>query len=110
MRHSKLWKDRKVFYPHDEAYKAFIASPSGRSAALLLATHKSAFGQRKIIESVAFFCLDEEEDFYSLLFTFQDAEVEDDDTDWEDKDEDDHPGHPTFSISPWPRQTPPPSS
>ncbi|KAL5376935.1 hypothetical protein PMIN06_011265 [Paraphaeosphaeria minitans] len=98
------WENRHVFYPDDEGYKALISSPSGRSAALILATHKTAFGERRMIESVTFFCQNGDEGNYDLLFTVKDHDEEEDDSDWEDEETED-PGNPDFSVSPWPEAT-----
>ncbi|KAF2440894.1 hypothetical protein P171DRAFT_84972 [Karstenula rhodostoma CBS 690.94] len=104
------WDKKNVFEPDSEAYKALIASPSGRSAALLLATHKKVFGERRIIESVTFWCQTPDEINYNLLFTIKDHDEEEDDTDWEDEKESEDPGKPDFSVSPWPSATPRPAA
>ncbi|OAG00657.1 uncharacterized protein CC84DRAFT_321044 [Paraphaeosphaeria sporulosa] len=99
------WEQRDIFYPEDDGYKALIASPSGRSAALLLATHKKVFGERRIVESITFFCQSDDFDSFNLLFTIKDHDEEEDDTDWEDEEESEDPGQPDFSVSPWPSAT-----
>jgi len=50
------WNNRKHFVPADEGYKALLASPNGRGAALMLITHKSVFGQRRSIRSIDLWC------------------------------------------------------
>ncbi|KAJ4344817.1 uncharacterized protein N0V89_012561 [Didymosphaeria variabile] len=103
--HKYLWPNRKVFYPHDDAYKAILASPNGRSTALILATHKSVFGERRMIESVTVFCQQPGHGFFNLLFIKKDHDEEEDDSDWTDDEEPEDPGQPTFSVSPWPSPT-----
>ncbi|KAL1595908.1 hypothetical protein SLS60_009598 [Paraconiothyrium brasiliense] len=66
------WPRRRVFYPGQECYKALIASPNGRSMALILATHKSVFGQQKIIGSISVFCQSPSSAKFNLLFIVDD--------------------------------------
>jgi hypothetical protein len=99
----------KVFYPDDDGYKALIASPNGRSMALILITHKSVFGERRMIESINVFCQHPDFPNYNMYFKIKDHNEEDDDTDWEGQEEESEPGQPDFSVSPWPSSTPAPS-
>ncbi|KAF2645071.1 hypothetical protein P280DRAFT_466302 [Massarina eburnea CBS 473.64] len=76
------WDNRVELPPEHDGFNALLASPNGRGAPLMLITHKSVFGQRRIIESVTVFCspfiggLD-----VNLLFTIRQREEDDDDDD-----------------------------
>lgn len=52
-----LWGHKREFGMDGDAGKALLASPNGRGAALLLGTHKAAFGEKKTIEKVTVWCV-----------------------------------------------------
>lgn len=94
-----LWTTgRREFFPKDEGYKALLASPNGRGAALMLITHKAVFGERRMIGSIHLWC-EREDGKISLLFAVNEHDEEDDDDDWDDDGEPDDPGAPLFSVS-----------
>jgi hypothetical protein len=62
---------RRVFYPHSDAYNALIASPNGRSAALMMVRQKAFFGQRTVVESVTVWYQQDGSWEPSLLFAYR---------------------------------------
>jgi hypothetical protein len=54
------WENRQTFLTTEDDGKAILASPNGRGAALMLATHKSTFGQRAFIWRIDIWCENDE--------------------------------------------------
>ena len=94
--HKYLWHEKRAFFPGDDAYRVLLASPNGRGAALILITHKAAFGQRRMIGKIDLWCAHSGGQV-NLLFTVREKE-EDDDDDWDDDGQPDDPNQPLFSV------------
>ncbi|PSN68562.1 hypothetical protein BS50DRAFT_461962, partial [Corynespora cassiicola Philippines] len=50
-----VWRNRRTFLHGTDEFKALLGSPNGRGAALILITHKGAFGPKTRISSVSLF-------------------------------------------------------
>ncbi|KAF2659417.1 hypothetical protein K491DRAFT_775600 [Lophiostoma macrostomum CBS 122681] len=50
------WANRVEFEITSDEGKALMASPNGRGAALMLITHKEAFGEKRVLEKVTVWC------------------------------------------------------